>query len=70
MKSSMTVFLLVVCVYRGLTGWGRTLRWDVMVCGGKTGTTMKQSKKMHHDPVGPDLLVELYDIFSRQRICI
>lgn len=50
----MTVCLLVVCVHRGLTGRGRTLRWDVTARGGETGTTTRQSKRMHHDPVGPE----------------
>lgn len=57
-KAFMTVFLLV-CVCRGLTGWGRTLRWDVAVCRGKTGTTMKQSKGIHLDLVSPELLIDV-----------
>lgn len=49
-----------LCVYRVLTGWGRTPRWDLTACGGKTGTTMKRSKEMHLDPVGPSILRDIY----------
>lgn len=46
----------LVCFCRGLTVWGRTLRWDATACGGKTGTTMKQSKEIPLVLVGPNLL--------------
>lgn len=41
--------------YRGLTGRGRIRRWDMMAYGGKTGTTMKQSKETPLDLVGSSL---------------
>lgn len=48
---------MLVCFYRELTGWGRTLRWDATACEGKTGTTMKQSKEIPLVLVGPNLLI-------------
>lgn len=42
--SQPTVSVLVI-LHRVWIEWGRTLRWDVMGCGGKTGMTMKQSEE-------------------------
>lgn len=57
-----------LCVYRVLTGWGRTPRWDLTACGGKTGTTMKRSKEMHLDPVCPNVLRDVH-IYSSDTQC-
>lgn len=55
-QHSWPPFCMLMCVHRGSTGWGRTLRWGATACGGKTGTTMMQSKEMPLDLVGPNLL--------------